>query len=77
MCCRSWRSGWLRVSDAARIAELERQVAKLTKVNNALMQRVQRDMDQQGSAFSLVLPLLRASTHETRPPREGVLSSAE
>jgi signal transduction histidine kinase/CheY-like chemotaxis protein/HPt (histidine-containing phosphotransfer) domain-containing protein len=41
------------MSDAARIAELERQVEKLTKVNNALMQRVQRDMDQQGSAFSL------------------------
>jgi signal transduction histidine kinase/DNA-binding NarL/FixJ family response regulator len=41
------------MSEAARIAELERQVAKLTKVNNALMQRVQRDMDQQGSAFSL------------------------
>ena len=41
------------MSDAARIAELERQVSKLTKVNNALMQRVQRDMDQQGSAFSL------------------------
>jgi len=41
------------MSDAGRIAELERQVTKLTKVNNALMQRVQRDMDQQGSAFSL------------------------
>ncbi|MEY4549689.1 MAG: hypothetical protein RL685_5884 [Pseudomonadota bacterium] len=36
-----------------RIVELERQVAKLTKVNQALMRRVQRDMDQQGSAFSL------------------------
>ena len=30
-----------------------------------------------GSAFSLVLPLLRASAHEGRPPRESTLSSAE
>jgi two-component system phosphate regulon sensor histidine kinase PhoR len=29
-----------------------------------------------GSAFSLVLPLLRASTHESRSPREGAIESA-
>ena len=38
---------------AARTQELERQVAKLEKINKALMVRVQRDMDHQGSAFSL------------------------
>ena len=39
--------------EAARIVELERRVAKLTRINEALVARVQRDMDQQGSAFSL------------------------
>ena len=39
--------------ESARIQALELQVVKLTKINNALMARVQRDMDQQGSAFSL------------------------
>src|SRR5690349_2577986 len=39
--------------EEARIAELERRVAKLTRINEALTARVQRDMDQQGSAFSL------------------------
>jgi len=39
--------------EAARIADLERRVAKLTRINEALTARVQRDMDQQGSAFSL------------------------
>ena len=41
------------VDEAARIVELERHVAKLTRINEALVARVQRDMDQQGSAFSL------------------------
>ena len=36
-----------------RIAELEREVAKLRKINTALMNRVERSMDAQGSAFSL------------------------
>jgi hypothetical protein len=41
-------------SDAeARIAELERKVVKLEKINAALMDRVERSMDAQGSAFSL------------------------
>lgn len=36
-----------------RIAELERQVAKLTRINNSLMDRVERSTDLQGNAFSL------------------------
>ena len=36
-----------------RVAELERQLAKLTKINTALMQRVERSMDQQANAYSL------------------------
>ena len=38
---------------AQRVLALEREVDKLKKINQALMKRVQRDMDQQGSAFSL------------------------
>ena len=38
------------VSDAE---ALERQLAKLTKINAALMQRVEKSMDQQANAFSL------------------------
>jgi two-component system, sensor histidine kinase len=34
-------------------AERERQLVKLTKINSALMQRVERSMDQQGNAYSL------------------------
>ncbi len=37
----------------ATVAELMRRVEKLTKINNALMQRVERSMDQQANAFSL------------------------
>ena len=37
----------------ARVAELERQVAKLTKINDALINRVERDTDYQGNSFSL------------------------
>ncbi|HMN38539.1 MAG TPA: hybrid sensor histidine kinase/response regulator [Hyphomicrobium sp.] len=33
--------------------EFERRIDKLTKINNALMQRVERSMDQQANAFSL------------------------
>jgi len=33
--------------------DLERRIEKLTKINNALMQRVERSMDQQANAFSL------------------------
>ncbi|WP_083901033.1 NahK/ErcS family hybrid sensor histidine kinase/response regulator [Azospirillum sp. B4] len=38
---------------ARRIAELERQVAKLTRINQSLMDRVELHVDGQGSAFSL------------------------
>ncbi|MDB5408506.1 MAG: hybrid sensor histidine kinase/response regulator [Rhodospirillales bacterium] len=37
----------------SRIAALEREIAKLRKINLALMDRVERSMDAQGSAFSL------------------------
>ncbi|MEA1673365.1 NahK/ErcS family hybrid sensor histidine kinase/response regulator [Nitrospirillum sp. BR 11163] len=41
-------------ADAARrVADLEQQVAKLTRINQALMDRVERHVDGQGSAFSL------------------------
>lgn len=36
-----------------RIAELEREIGKLKKINGVLMTRVERSMDMQGSAFSL------------------------
>ncbi|HVJ54082.1 MAG TPA: NahK/ErcS family hybrid sensor histidine kinase/response regulator [Aliidongia sp.] len=36
-----------------RIAQLERQVEKLTRIKRALVDRVERSMDGQGSAFSL------------------------
>ena len=39
--------------EAARIGELERQVAKLKKINDALINRVERSTDHQGSSFSL------------------------
>ncbi|PWR22218.1 hybrid sensor histidine kinase/response regulator [Zavarzinia compransoris] len=41
------------MSDADRISQLERQVAKLTEINRALMGRVERSLDFHGNAFSL------------------------
>ncbi|MGQ9364845.1 NahK/ErcS family hybrid sensor histidine kinase/response regulator [Azospirillum sp. ST 5-10] len=41
------------MTDAARIAELERENAKLRRINRVLMDRVERSMDFQGGAFSL------------------------
>ncbi len=38
---------------ATRIIELEREVSKLNRIRQALTRRVERDMDGQGSAFSL------------------------
>jgi signal transduction histidine kinase/CheY-like chemotaxis protein len=35
------------------LADFERRIEKLTKINTALMQRVERSMDQQANAFSL------------------------
>lgn len=40
-------------TSAARIAELERENVKLHKITRALMDRVERSMDAQGSAFSM------------------------
>ena len=40
-------------SKTSRIAELEREAAKLRKINAALMSRVERSTDQQLNAFSL------------------------
>jgi two-component system, sensor histidine kinase len=40
-------------SDADRVAELERENAKLQRINKVLMDRVERSMDFQGGAFSL------------------------
>jgi len=40
-------------SAGSEIEQIERQVAKLTKINAALMQRVEKSMDQQANAFSL------------------------
>ena len=37
----------------ARILELEEENAQLVSINEALMNRVERDMDRQGSSFSL------------------------
>lgn len=36
-----------------RVAELSRQIEKLTRINSALLNRVERSMDQQANAFSL------------------------
>ncbi|AWU97118.1 NahK/ErcS family hybrid sensor histidine kinase/response regulator [Azospirillum ramasamyi] len=48
------RSLTARTSDPAdRIAELERENAKLQRINKVLMDRVERSMDFQGGAFSL------------------------
>ena len=38
---------------AARVAELEREVARLTKINQKLIERVERNTNLQGGAFSL------------------------
>ena len=39
--------------EQARLASLTRQIEKLTKINTALLNRVERSMDQQANAFSL------------------------
>ena len=38
---------------AEQVAALERKVAKLERINRVLIERVERSMDGQGSAFSL------------------------
>ncbi len=37
----------------SRISELERQIAKLTKINTVLMRRVEHDLDARGSAYTM------------------------
>ncbi len=41
------------LSSGSLVDDLERQIAKLTKINAALMQRVEKSMDQQANAYSL------------------------
>jgi PAS domain S-box-containing protein len=41
------------MTESDRIADLERKVAKLERINRVLVDRVERSMDGQGSAFSL------------------------
>lgn len=62
-----------------RIAELEREVAKLRKINAALMNRVERSMDAQGSAFSLFQTaiVLEAKIRERTTELEHTLSDLE
>ena len=40
-------------SSETKLAELNRQIEKLSKINAALLNRVERSMDQQANAFSL------------------------
>jgi PAS domain S-box-containing protein len=66
-------------ASASRIAELERQVTKLRKINHALMDRVERSMDAQGSAFSLFQTaiVLEAKVHERTTELERTLADLE
>ena len=62
-----------------RIAELEREVVKLRKINAALMDRVERSMDAQGSAFSLFQTaiVLETKVRERTAELEQTLSKLE
>jgi PAS domain S-box-containing protein len=62
-----------------RIAELEREVVKLRKINAALIDRVERSMDAQGSAFSLFQTaiVLEAKVRERTAEVEQTLSDLE
>jgi two-component system, sensor histidine kinase len=62
-----------------RIAELEREVQKLRKINAALMDRVERSMDAQGSAFSLFQTaiVLESKVRERTAELEQTLSKLE
>jgi PAS domain S-box-containing protein len=64
---------------AARLVELEREVAKLQKINAALMNRVERSMDAQGSAFSLFQTaiVLEAKVRERTTELERTLTDLE
>ncbi|MDE1149938.1 MAG: PAS-domain containing protein [Azospirillaceae bacterium] len=62
-----------------RIAELERQVAKLTRINQSLMDRVELHVDGQGSAFSLFQTAisLEAQVRSRTQSLEGALVDLE
>ncbi len=62
-----------------RIAALERETAKLRKINAALMDRVERSMDAQGSAFSLFQTaiVLETKVRERTTELEQTLSKLE
>lgn len=68
-----------RTSSGARLAVLEAQVAKLEKINKALMDRVERSMDAQGSAFSLFQTaiVLEAKVRERTTELERTLAVLE
>src|SRR5262249_62115253 len=63
----------------SRIAELEREAEKLRRINRALMNRVERSMDAQGSAFSLFQTaiVLEAKVHERTVELERTLADLE
>ncbi|WP_142848656.1 NahK/ErcS family hybrid sensor histidine kinase/response regulator [Telmatospirillum sp. J64-1] len=62
-----------------RLAELERENAKLRKINKALMDRVERSMDYQGNAFSLFQTaiLLESKVRERTMALESALRELE
>ncbi len=64
---------------AGRVAELEVRIAKLEKINRALVDRVERSMDAQGSAFSLFQTaiVLEAKVRERTMELERTLAVLE
>ena len=65
----------LLTPDQQRIAELERENAKLRKINKVLMDRVERSMDFQGNAFSLFQTaiVLESRVHDRTVELENAL----
>ena len=64
---------------ASRVAELERELARLRKINDALMQRVERSMDIKEDAFSLfqAATALESNVRERTAALERVLTELE
>jgi len=62
-----------------RVAELELRVAQLQKINSALMDRVERDMDRQGNSFSLfqAATALEAQVNERTAALKKTLNALE
>lgn len=65
--------------EAARIVQLEREVFRLNRIRQALTKRVERDMDGQGSAFSLfqMASVLEAQVRARTRDLEDTLSDLE